>query len=72
MGLAGLRGHLQEARAQLARVNRMTLQEVEALIERATEGWKRRSRMRWKVAVKERLLEAYPQLRLFAATGRKE
>jgi hypothetical protein len=72
IGLAGVRGHSQEARAQLARVNHMTPEEVEALIERATGDWKRRSQMRWKVAVKHRLLGAYPQLRLFAATRRRE
>jgi hypothetical protein len=72
IGLAGLRGHLQDARAQLARVNRMTPPEVRALIERATQDWKRRSRMRWRIAIKHRLLEAYPQLRAFAATRRKD
>lgn len=72
IGLAGERGHSQEARAQLARVNGMSAGEVDALIERAKKDWMRRSQMRWEVAVDQALLERYPRLQALAAARQRE
>jgi hypothetical protein len=63
IGLAGLRGHGEEALAQLCRVSGISRKQAEVLRRRALETWERRSQVEWKVAVKRKLIQRYPQLK---------
>lgn len=46
-GCAGLTGRKEAARAQLEKVNGMSAEEVEALLDAAGEEWARRSQVDW-------------------------
>ena len=61
-GCAGLTGRKEAARAQLEKVNGMSAEEVEALLDAAGEEWARRSQVDWTVVVAPELTERYPVL----------
>jgi len=66
IGLAGVRGHAEEALAQLCRVNSISRKQAQVLKRRAMETWKKRNQMQWKIALMPKLAERYPQLRPLA------
>jgi hypothetical protein len=61
-GCAGLTSRRETARAQLEKVNAMTREEVQALLDAAGEEWAQRSQRRWTVTVAAELCERYPVL----------
>ena len=61
-GCAGLTGRKEAARAQLEKVNGMSAEEVEALLDAAGEEWARRWQVDWTVVVAPDLTERYPVL----------
>ena len=61
-GCAGPTGRRETARAQLEKVNGMTAEEVQALLDAAVEEWARRSQRAWTVVVSAELCQRYPVL----------
>lgn len=49
IGLAGIQGKEESAKAHLAKVNGWTIEDTEAYLEEVWEVWSRRSREQWKL-----------------------
>ena len=62
IGRAMQLGLLQDAVAQLCKVNRCTVSDVEGMIDAEMPLWKKRSRKKWTVVVAPTLLKRYPRL----------
>ncbi len=63
MGRASQLGLADRALAHMAKVNGMTSEEVDALVDQAYDEWKRRSGRHWTMTVDQALRPQYPELK---------